>query len=128
MRAGYKGHYGYALLNNESVRAEIDRQREKMMGEIFVNGRDILELYIRIAFADIRDYVQFGSCEDEEGKKKSYVYLKDCENVDGQLIDEVSVSSTGGKVKLLDKNKALEKLERFFDLFGISSRPPYRSY
>lgn len=91
-----------------------------MMGELFVNGRDVLELYIRIAFADITDYVEFGNYT-KDGKKGSYVYLKDCDQVDGQLIEEVSVSASGGKIKLLDKTKALEKLEKFFDLFGIDA-------
>lgn len=90
------------------------------MNELFISGRDVLELYIRIAFADITDYIGFGHYDDGD-KKSSYVYLKDCDQVDGQLIEEVSVNSGGGKIKLLDKSKALEKLEKFFDLFGIDA-------
>lgn len=119
-RAGFKENYGYVLLKNHLIKKEIDRLREEMMGELFVSGRDVLELYIRIAFADITDYVEFGNY-DAGDQKSSYVYLKDCQQVDGQLIEEVSVSSTGGKIKLLDKTKALEKLEKFFDLFGIDA-------
>lgn len=119
-RAGYKDTHGYKLLKKDYIKSEIEALRQEMREELFVSGRDILELYIRAAFADITDYVEFGS-QESDGKKSSYVCLKNCNEVDGQLIEEVSVSSGSGKIKLLDKAKALEKLEKFFDLFGMDA-------
>ena len=118
-RAGYKQeYYGYTLLKKGDIKAELERLREEM-GELFLNGRDILDLYIRIAFADITDYVEFGNHE-EDGT--NFVRLKSSGQIDGQLVEEVSVTGSGsGKLKLPDKAKALEKLEKFFDIFGIDA-------
>src|SRR5690606_34518495 len=80
------------------------------------------------------DYVEFGQREQQvigmygpvyEGKGKNkkpvmetvnYVELKDSSQVDGTIITEVSQGKDGIKVKLADKMKALEKLEKYFDL------------
>ena len=75
--------------------------------------QEILRLYTKIAFADIREFTEFGT--DEEGLP--YIRLRPDTEVDGELIEEIVISA--GKVpriKLFDKFKALEKLERHYDL------------
>lgn len=118
-RAGYKQeYYGFTLLKKKKIKDELERLRDEM-GDLFLNGRDILDLYIRIAFADITDYIEFGNNEIDGS---NFVRLKSSKQIDGQLVEEVSVTSGGsGKLKLPDKAKALEKLEKFFDIFGIDA-------
>ena len=112
--------YGYNLLKKPAVQKEIDSIKKEMFCDLFVTGRDIINLYIKIAFADINDFVEFGY-DDDLGK--NYVNLK--EHVDGQIIDEVSISTLGARVKLTDRFKAIEKLEKFFDVMGYDSWKKY---
>lgn len=48
------------LLKNEKVAAEIRRIKKEMVNEMFIEAMDVLQVYIKIAFADITDYVTFG--------------------------------------------------------------------
>jgi Terminase small subunit. len=92
----------------------------------------VLQKYIDIAFADITDFVEFGREEvpvmamfgpviDKETKKPltkmiNTVKFKQSTDVDGTIISEVSQGKDGIKIKLSDKMKALEKLEKYLDL------------
>lgn len=122
---------GHRLKNNPKIAAEIRRLKGGMQQEVFINGMDILNKYIEIGFADMGDYADWGSVEvpivnefgpvkDSNGeimtREISYLNLKDSDEVDGSLISEVSLGKDGAKVKLIDKMKALEKLELYFDL------------
>lgn len=95
------------------------------MEGIYLDGKDILQKYIDIAFADITDYASFGQEEvvvdiDDEGepikRKINVVKLKDSDEIDGTIVTEVSKGRDGVKIKLADKMKALEKLEKYFDI------------
>ena len=126
--------HGYKLLSNVVIKQQIEKLKAERMEGIYLEGKDILQKYIDIAFADITDYVEFGQREQQvigmygpvyEGKGKNkkpvmetvnYVELKDSSQVDGTIITEVSQGKDGIKVKLADKMKALEKLEKYFDL------------
>lgn len=117
---------GYRLLRNAKVKAEIKRLKGSMQQDIFIDAMDVLNKYIEIAFADITDYVSFGQEDvvvdfDDNGepitRKMNVVNLKDSHVVDGTILTEVSQGRDGVKVKLADKIKALEKLEKYFDLF-----------
>lgn len=106
-----------------------------MVGEIFVEAMDVLQVYVKIAFADITDYVTFGKKEvqavgksgplfDEENnpvmKEISFVDVKHSDLVDGTVITEAKLGKEGIAIKLADKMKALEKLSQYFDLFPDS--------
>ncbi|MFG5456433.1 terminase small subunit, partial [Enterococcus faecalis] len=54
---------GCRLLKNEKVADEIRRIKKEMVGEIFVEAMDVLQVYVKIAFADMTDYVTFGKKE-----------------------------------------------------------------
>lgn len=88
--------------------------------QLHLEGLDVLNMYMQIAFADICDYVEFG----HDGEK-NYLRFKDVGEMDGRLIEEVTVNTAGGKIKLLDRFKALEKLEKFTDLMGVDSWRKY---
>lgn len=77
----------------------------------------ILEMYERIAFCDISEFTDFGTVEDDAGNLRAFMKLKDAADIDGRIIEEIVISSAGvPRVKLYDKFKALEKLERYYDM------------
>ncbi|WP_242298642.1 terminase small subunit [Bacillus cereus group sp. BfR-BA-01424] len=126
------------LLRRERVSSYIKELKGELVENVFVEAMDVLNEYIKIAFADITNYVTFGQREvelepeerttvDEEGNKISefvtetrmmnFVDLQDHEMVDGSIITEVKQGRDGVTIKLADKMKALDKLSLYFDLF-----------
>ncbi len=119
---------GSRLLKRTSVAAEIERIKAERMQELHIESTDIMQKYIDIAFADITDYVEFGTQEivamndmgvplmDSDGNeviyKVSFVNILDNSEVDGTILSEVSKGKDGVKVKLNDKMKALEWLSK----------------
>ncbi|WP_432358821.1 terminase small subunit [Sporosarcina sp. UB5] len=137
IKAGYSRHSahveGSRLLRNAKVADEIRRLKGEMQQGIFIDAIDVLNMYIQIAFADMRDFVDFGSIEKtatnpETGKplldenfkpikyRESYVYFKNADEVDGSLITEISNGRNGPVIKLASKEKALDILSKHFDM------------
>lgn len=123
---------GSRLLSNAKVKeivAELKRQRLENLG---LDKYDVLEKYKAIAFADITDYADFGTVEevakDEIGKplldykgeemtyQRTFVNLRNADEVDGTLVTEVKKGKDGVSVKLADKMKALDFLAKYTDL------------
>lgn len=130
IKAGYakeSAHVqGSRLLSNVKIKAEIRKLKGAMAQELFIDAMDVVNKYVKIAFADITDYADFGNEEvikiDKETNKenkyiKNFFHLKDSSMVDGTIISEVRQGKEGVSIKLLDQMKALEKLEKYFDLF-----------
>lgn len=112
---------GYRLLGNAGVKEEINRLKQNRLNREFLSEPDIFQKYMDIAFADITDFVEFGSGtftdpETDEEVSYSFVNLKDSKNVDGTLISEVSKGKDGAKIKLADRMKALQWLTGHMDL------------
>ena len=110
---------GSRLLTNDKVRAEIERLKEIKRQQIVAGADDIVELQMRIAFADIGNYVSFGQkevtdIETDETYMVSLVDLKESKNTDTQLIQEVKRGKDGVSVKLADKQKAIDWLSKYF--------------
>lgn len=139
IKAGYapeSAHVeGSRLLRHAKVSKEIKRIKQDMTQEIFIDAIDVLQKWVKIAFADVTDYLKFGQKEvevmgafgafgpikDEEGnvitRMVNYVEFNESNMIDGTLISEVKQGRDGISVKLADKMKALEKLSLYFDLF-----------
>lgn len=130
---------GHRHLSNPNINAEIDRMKAEQTNDLKLDVRDILQKYIDIAFADITDFVTFGSREaverdsfsgdpllNEDGQpimtNESYVDLVDSDEVDGTIITEVKQGRDGISVKLADKMKALEMLSKYFDLLSDNDK------
>lgn len=123
---------GYKLLVKPCVKAEIDRLKEIKRQSINITEDDIVERYMRIAFADITDFADFGTEEvpevDSAGqvilnpdgtvmtRKYNYMNFKDSNQVDGGLICEISQGRSGMKVKLSDSQRALAWLSDYFNM------------
>ena len=110
---------GSRLLTNDKVRVEIERLKEIKRQQIVAGADDIVELQMRIAFADIGNYVSFGQkevtdIETDETYMVSVVDLKESKNTDTQLIQEVKRGKDGVSVKLADKQKAIDWLSKYF--------------
>lgn len=130
---------GSRLLRNVEINAEIDRLKAEQANELKLSVRDVLQKYIDIAFADITDFVTFGSREvsardpftgepllNEEGEPlteyASYVDFINHDEVDGTILMEVKQGKDGISVKLADKMKALEMLSKYFDLLSDNDK------
>ena len=129
---------GPRLLGNAKVKKQIDELTAiRFNKEALKNG--VLQKYIDIAFADLGDYLKFGKktkgvwTKDKDGvdtpvidpdtgqqkiKEYSYVDLKDSISVDTSLITEVSEGKDGIKIKLADKMKALDFLNKHLNLLS----------
>ncbi|MGA5663723.1 terminase small subunit [Bacillus bombysepticus] len=142
LKAGYSKDGAHVqasrLLRRERVSSYIKELKGELVENVFVEAMDVLKEYIKIAFADITNYVTFGQREveleplektsvDEEGKEvtefitetrmMNFIDLTDSDMVDGSIITEVKQGRDGISIKLADKMKALDKLSLYFDLF-----------
>lgn len=112
---------GSRLLTNDKVRAEIKRLKEIKRQQIVAGADDIVELQMRIAFADIGNYMSFGQKEIEDPETGieymiSTVDLKESTNTDTQIIQEVKRGKDGVSIKLADRQKAIDWLTMFFEM------------
>ncbi len=137
INAGYPSYSaqvtGRKLLKEESIKNYIKELKQKTADDLMIDAYDVLERYKRIAFADMTDFTEFGERNtilyDEAGlilkndkgeavtAKTPYLRFKDSNQVDGALICEISTGKSGMKIKLEDRQKALDKLAILFDLF-----------
>ena len=139
----YKSSYetamtnGCELLRKTKIKNEINRLKEIKRSQIICDVDDLVELNMRIAFGDIGNYVSFGQVDmpiitkdgpvmikDKDTEelipatyKDNIVTLTDSSKVDTQIVKEVKKGKDGGiSIKLEDKNKAMNWLEKFFML------------
>lgn len=130
---------GPRLLAKASIRNEITRLKRERAAGIMLDGNDVLQKYIDIAFADISDYVEYGTTKevmvDEEGfplidpitkeertYERSYVHFKNSSEVDNSVLSEVKLGKDGVSIKLHDKMKALDVLAKYTDLLDEKTK------
>lgn len=111
---------GPRLLVNACIRAELERLREIKRQQIVAGTDDIVELQMRIAFADIGSVLSFGKTEIETKHGSTVeintVDLNESTRVDTQLIESVKEGKDGISVKLKDYQKAIDWLTKFFEM------------
>lgn len=143
MAIGYSKKTAYAigwnLLRKIEVQAEIKRQKEMRTAELGLDVQRVIAEYMKIAFADISDVVDFGKKKvpltDKKGNivedphsgepltiSVNYIDLKNSEQIDTSVISEIKEGKDGVSVKLHDKMKALEKLEKYLDFMTEEDR------
>lgn len=121
----------YRLLANVGIKNELARLKEEQMKELYVDSLDIKREWVKQAFADMTDFVEFKTIRDkvmeemgfdeetgepmlvEKERAYSQVLLKHSEEVDGSLIQEVKQGRDGISLKLYDKQKAMQELMKF---------------
>lgn len=144
---------GARLLVNVSIKNELDRLKAELQSDIYLDIKDLIREYTKQAFADITDFVEFGTKTetetvqleefeitdevDENGlpvindtkrveHKWSFVNLKESAEVDGTLIQEVKRGRDGVSIKLYDKQKAMEALMRYLSIDDDQKREKMR--
>ena len=98
---------GWKLRQNPNINRYIAWLKLKVGHQCHITALDIIDQYIRMAFADITDFVEI---------KDGRVKVIDSDMIDGQLVTEVRRGKDGITIKLADKLSALSKLERYFDV------------
>lgn len=127
---------GSRMLRNVEVKKEIFRLKESRLNKEFLSEDDIFQKYMDIAFADLTDYVEFGTAEEpvmsmygpvkvedpKTGKKKqltqtvNVVHFKKSSEVDGTILSEVKHGKNGSSIKLADRMKALQWLSDHMEI------------
>lgn len=96
---------GSRLLVKASVKAEINRLKDLKRQQILAGAEDIVELQMRIAFADIGDIAEYNS---------SVIHLKNSKEVDTQLVRRIKETQNGVSVEVEDRQKAIDWLTKYF--------------
>ncbi|BCK01608.1 PBSX family phage terminase large subunit [Anaerocolumna chitinilytica] len=108
---------GPRLFGNVEIKKEVQKLSVIKAEQAAINENDMLELHMRIAFADIGNYLSFGKELIETNKgafEVNSVKLNESSNVDTQLIKEIKEGKEGISIKLIDRCKSMEWLDRFF--------------
>lgn len=115
------------LATNSKVIARLDELKNELKNRNMVTVERVQAELAKIAFADIKDFLSFGTKEvyiglDKNGKPvreyQQTVEAKSSDEVDGTLINEVSIGKDGTfKFKLQDKKSALEMLGKNMGMF-----------
>lgn len=127
---------GWKAIRNPKIAEEIKRLKEARNLAMMADAEDVVLLHMRIAFADITDFVEFGRVEipvmsmygpvqvtdPVTGEKQTLmqevndVRFRASAEVDGRLIAKVQQGKSGASVELADRQKSLAFLERYFEL------------
>ncbi len=127
---------GYRLLEKDGVKKEITHLKKNRLNREMLSEEDIFQKYLDIAFADMSDYMDFGTEEvpvmsmhgpvqvkdEQTGKKKqlmktvNFVRFKNSKEVDGTILSEVKQGKDGASIKLSDRMKALQWLSDHMDM------------
>lgn len=107
IKAGYNADKGVVnrLRYKQKIVDYIAWLKIRILNACFVNATDIMNSYAKMAFYDINDYLEI---------KGNKVKLRDSSQIDGQVVQEITVNNSGSvTVKFPDRLKAFEKLENY---------------
>ena len=131
---------GYKFLVKPCIKKEIERLKEIKRQSIMLTEDDLVELHMRIVFAHMTDFAEFGQeevpvmnmfgpieIEDKETGKKTMltkivnvVRFKDSSMVDGGIIREIKQGKDGASIKLEDRQKSSDWLMNYFNMNPMS--------
>lgn len=111
------------LAKQDNVRVTIEQKQKELADKAIWRREQALKALAKIATADIKDYLSFETVDVEVGTNEStgkpiiakmqQVTIKNSDEVDGSLIQEVSTGKGGVfKYKLQDKIKAIEQANK----------------
>lgn len=140
--AGYSKKTAYAIgwenLRKPEIQTAIKRAKEQFTEELGLDVKRIIAEWMKLAFADTGDYVNFGSREfplqtkkgdpvlDKDGNQltgtQNFVNLVNSDVIDTSVISEVKEGKDGFSVKLYNKIEALKQLEKYTDYMDEETR------
>lgn len=123
--------YGAKMLDKDSVKHAMIKMRKILAKTYDINAGQYVNHLIEVANADIGDYIHFSEEEipelDESGNQKfnadtgepivrkiNKMHLTNSSNVDTKSIVSIKQGKDGISIQLADKDKAWEKLAKFF--------------
>lgn len=103
VKAGLDGGtcHGYAMRKRPRCRRYIQWLKARIINNAMVKGEEIIDEWIRIAFADITDFVDIS---------RYSAAVKPASQIDGQLVKSIKTTRDGVSIELYDKLKALDSL------------------
>lgn len=127
----------WKLWQKKAIQEMVDEMLEQQRNEAKLKAEDIFNKFIDIAFANMHDYVKYGSQEmiiTDKGKPlykenddgelialtemQNYVEFQDSEDLDGSIVTEVKQGKGGVSIKLADRVRALDWLSKHFAEFN----------
>ena len=118
VKAGYSptsaNSAGWAVRQKYSVNRYICWLKLRLSKELHISSMDVVDMYARIAFADMADFVDI----TPTGRVK----VKPAEYLDGQIIHRLKEGVQGIEIELEDRMKALQKIEDYFDIMPADWR------
>ena len=111
---------GSKTYGKPKIQKRLGELKQARNEQLFIQAADIDEQWARQAFADVSDFVEFGTetqaVLDDDGNLqeviKNYVRFRNADEVDGSLIQEVKMGRDGPVIKLYDKQKAMQELQK----------------
>jgi len=120
IRAGYATRSAHAnsfrLLRQPDIAAAVEKELASRQEQIRITSDRVALEYARIAFANMKDFMDWGPNGQQLRPKDS---LSDA---DAAAISDIQPTASGGKVKLYDKQAALNALARHLGMFDSKSR------
>lgn len=119
---------GYKLLRNPKVDCYIKDKMKAREKRTEITQDRVLKELAKIGFADIKDFLAFRTAKTVVERDKEtgepiidysqIIEMRDSDDVDGSIIQEVSLNSKGVfTFKLYDKLAALDKLGKHLGMF-----------
>lgn len=111
---------GSRMFGKPKIQKRLAELKQARNEQLFLEGADIDEQWAKQAFADVSDFVEFGTeikaFLDDDGtmreEVKNFVRFKNASEIDGSLIQEVKMGRDGPVIKLYDKQKAMQELQK----------------
>lgn len=106
-KAGYESETSgaaYRIRQKPGCKRYIQWLKARMLHDTLINGEDIINQWVKIAFADMTDFVDIN---------KFGITLKPVREMDGQLVKSIKSSRDGVSIELYDKLKALDSLAKY---------------
>lgn len=111
---------GSKIYGKPKIQKRLGELKQARNEQLFIQVADIDEQWAKQAFADVSDFVEFGTeirAElDDDGIMqevvKNFVRFKNASEIDGSLIQEVKMGRDGPVIKLYDKQKAMQELQK----------------
>ena len=124
------------MMKKPAVIDEIKKLKAEKRAALLTDGDDVVDMHMRIAFADMSAFVEWGQetvpvigpfgpivITDPVTKQPkpitethNVVRFKEHSQVDGTVVSQVKIGRDGASIKLADRQKSLDFLERYFTL------------
>lgn len=108
IKAGYTadqtGGLGVKLRKKPQCQLYIQWLKARILQETIVKGSEIIEQWVKIAWADMTDFVDI---------YPTSIRLKKNDVIDGQLIKSIKSGKDGVSIELYDKLRALDSLAKY---------------